>query len=148
MVPYYLKSSVISTRKTIKCSGSLWLVKNLNKLILRYTNINIDFKSSYKCLHAQQNMYNWPFTRAEIRKDVIIHLKHLSCRVIGRNDGRLQNKNLLFTTQTGWRGRGRGRRGCSFSSCVMGGVLVSLNNARTIMDMSRLLATYFHFGVV
>ena len=54
-------------------------------------------------------------------------------------------KNPLFTTQGGW--RERERRGCSFSSCVMGGVLVSLNNVRTIMDMSRILATYFHFGV-
>ena len=70
--------------------------------------------------------------------------------------GDYNNKNPLYTTQAvvtepdaeerGW--RGRGRRGYSFSSCVMGGVLVSPNNARTIMDMSRLLATYFHFGVV
>ena len=75
---------------------------------------------------------------------MIIHVKHLSYLVIGRNDGRLQNKNPLFTTQAGW--RERGKRGCSFSSCVMGGVLISLNNVRTIMDMSRILATYFHFG--
>lgn len=40
-------------------------------------------------------------------------------------------KNPLFTTQAGW--RERGRQGCSFSSCVMGGVLVSLNNVRTII---------------
>lgn len=53
--------------------------------------------------------------------------------------------NPLFTTQAGW--RERGRRGSSFSSCVMGGVLVSLNNVRTIMVMSRILATYFYFGV-
>ena len=53
--------------------------------------------------------------------------------------------NPLFTTEAVW--RERGRRGSSFSSCVMGGVLVSLNNVRTIMVMSRILATYFYFGV-
>ena len=41
---------------------------------------------------------------------------------------------------------GEGKESYSFSSGVMGGVLVSLNNVKTIMDMSRILATYFHFG--
>lgn len=88
-------------KKNYKCSGSLWLVKNLNKLILRYTNINIDSKSSYKCLNPQQNMYNWPFTRAFNKKG-----HHHTCKTLELSGNRKKwweiTKYEPFIYYTGW----------------------------------------------